>query len=77
MSSNPPDMCKRFIQFIGLILEQRKGQRTLLRTDDDFQQLGLLILCGIAFINRKCRLCLDDSINHINCNNTMNELKTW
>lgn len=53
MSSNPPDMCKRFIQFIGLILDQRKGQRTLLRTDDDFQQLGLLILCGIAFINRK------------------------
>ncbi|XP_062571924.1 uncharacterized protein LOC134233858 [Saccostrea cucullata] len=51
MTSNPPQMCKRFISFLHSILHQKNIEKR--RTDPEFKQLGHLVISGIAFIARK------------------------
>ncbi|XP_062576637.1 uncharacterized protein LOC134238534 [Saccostrea cucullata] len=51
MTSNPPQMCERFISFLHPLLHQKYIEKR--RTDPEFKQLGHLVICGIAFIARK------------------------
>ncbi|XP_061188788.1 uncharacterized protein LOC133196961 [Saccostrea echinata] len=64
MTSNPRQMCEKFVSFLRPILHQKHMEKRW--TEPEFKQLRYLVICGIAFVARKCmyHICQISSFLH-------------